>query len=471
MRHYYCAAMAIVVCLGVSGEEWTRFRGVNGAGISTGKGYPEALEKGTNSVWRTPVRPGKSSPILTRRHVFLTGLDAGKLYTQCFDRESGKLLWERSVDRVHDTLANRLNHPAGITPVTDGENVYSFFKDFGFVSYDSKGKERWKAPLGPFNNVMGLGASPILAGSHVVLLADQVEGSFLAALDRGNGELRWKVEREEGEGWGSPLFHNPPGKKPYIVTASRGQFGSYTVETGKRMSTLRGLPTTVVGSPVIQDSVLYVQGYGADAPAPFSQRLEKLDKNGDGKLSRDEYLDDAFLFGIAKYVGNRDGVITEDEWNAKQKEILGPNCLVAYELAYDGDGVLSPRELWRYDKSFTGVIPSPLVYGGAVYFVKNGGILTSLDAKSGKVLKTGRVTGALGGYSSSPVAAEGKIYIGSEDGNLAVIRAGAEWEVLSVTNIGEPIYATPALSGGEVYVRSDEALYRFEAKKRPEISK
>jgi outer membrane protein assembly factor BamB len=339
--------------------------------------------------------------------------------------------------------------------------VYSFFKDYGLVSYDANGNERWKAPLGPFQTAMGLGASPVLAGGNVIIVADQVEGSFIAAIDQRNGELRWKMDREEGEGWGSPLFLEAAGRPPYIVTTSRGQLGSYAPGSGKRVSGLRGLPTTVVGSPVIADGVLYVQGYGSDAPAPFSQRLQKLDKNNDGQLSKDEYLEDAFLAGIAKYVGNRDMIITEDEWNAKQKEVLGPNCLVAYRLEYDGQGVLAPRELWRYERSFTGVIPSPLVYQGVLYFVKNGGILTSIDTATGAARKTGRVAGALGGYSSSPVAADGKVYVASEDGSLAVLRAGAEWEILSVSNLGEAVYATPALSDGEVYLRTEEALYRF----------
>jgi outer membrane protein assembly factor BamB len=461
----------LAVCVIGAGEDWARFRGANGAGVSPGTGYPTELKKGVNVAWRTPVRPGKSSPILTARHVFLTGFDAGKLYTQCFDRHSGKLLWERSVDRAHHFIANQLNHPAGITPVTDGENVFVFFKDFGFVSYDAQGGLRWKAPMGPFNNTMGLGASPVLAGPNVVLLADQVEGSFVAALDRNNGELRWKAARDEGEGWGTPLFHDPAKRAPYIVTASRGQFGSYTLDSGKRLSSLGGLPTTVVGSPVIADGVLYVQGYGSDAPAPFSQRLEKLDKNHDGQLSKDEYLDDAFLNGIAKYVGNRDMVITEAEWIVKQREVLGPNCLVAYRLEYDSAGKLVPHELWRYEKSFTGVIPTPLVYRGILYFVKNGGILTALDAKTGAVLKTGRVTGALGGYSSSPVAADGKIYLASEDGNLAVLRAGAQWDVVSTANIGESCHATPALSGGDIFLRTEEALYRFSGSRSTTVSK
>ncbi len=461
MRVYRLVTWILAAAALSSGEDWSRFRGPNAAGIGAGSGYPASLNKESNLAWRTPVRPGKSSPILTRRHVFLTGAGDGKLYTQCFDRQTGKLLWERAVDQTHKILANRLNHPAAITPVTDGENVYSFFKDFGFVSYDPAGNLRWKTPLGPFVTTMGLGAAPILAGSGVVLLADQVEGSYVASIDRRNGELRWRTDREEGEGWGTPLYYAAAGRKPLLLTASRGQLGAYTPDGGKRVASLRGLPTTVVGSPVLIDDVLYVQGYGSDAPAPFSQRLEKLDKNHDGQLSRDEYLDEPFLYGIARFVGNRDMIITEAEWNAKQKEVMGPNCLVAYRLEFDSKGNLAPRELWRYEKSFTGVIPTPLVYQGVVYFVKNGGILTSLDAKTGAVLKTGRVTGALGGYSTSPVAADGKLYLASEDGNIAVLRAGAEWDILSTANIGEALYATPALDAGDVYLRTEEALYRF----------
>jgi len=459
MRTAICAVFLALAAL--PGEDWTRFRGPNGAGVTPGSGYPERLDPKANLAWRTPARPGKSSPVLTKKHLFLTGIDGGKLYTQCFDRESGKLLWERSVEKTSALLANRLNQPAAISPVTDGENVYVFFKDYGFVAYDTAGKLLWKTPMGPFTTTMGLGASPILIGDLLVLLADQVEGSFIAAVDKKKGELRWKKDREEGEGWGTPLHH-----APYLLTASRGQFGSYDPATGKRLTTLRGLPTTVVGSPVIDNGVLYVQGYGSDEPAPFSQRLEKLDKNKDGKLSKDEYGDEAFLAGIAKYVGNRDMVIEEAEWDAKQKEVMGPNCLVAYRLepAADGKGI-APRELWRYNKSFTGVIPTPLVYDGVIYFVKNGGILTALDARTGEARKTGRVTGALGGYSSSPVAADGKIYVASEDGNAAVVRAGAEWEVLSTTPLGEPVYATPALSDGDVYLRTEEALYRFRGKR------
>jgi outer membrane protein assembly factor BamB len=104
-------------------EEWTRFRGPNGSGVSNDSGFPIEFNKDRNLVWKTPVRPGKSSPVLTSRHIFLTSSENGKLFTECFDRQTGKLLWERAEERLRNPLENALNHPAAISPVTDGEIV------------------------------------------------------------------------------------------------------------------------------------------------------------------------------------------------------------------------------------------------------------------------------------------------------------------------------------------------------------
>jgi outer membrane protein assembly factor BamB len=443
-----------LVCLGA--EDWTRFRGPNGSGISTDKGFPTEFDKSKNLAWRTAVRPGKSSPVLTDRHVFLTASDQGKLYTQCFDRKNGNLVWERSIDRPHTEIANRLNHEAAITPVTDGANVYVFFKDFGFVSYDANGKLRWKTPLGPFMNTQGLSASPILVGNSVILVADQWENSYIAAFDRETGEMRWKVARDETEAWGTPLMHQPAGAAPQILTTSRGQLGIHAVSDGKRVFTLKGLATAIVASPVLDADTLYGFGYGVETPAPFAPRLERHDKNKDGKLTSDEYTDDPILNNLAKNVGNHDGIVSEDEWDLFAKRVLGPNCLIAIRVEKD-----HARELWRYEKNFTSVIPSTLAYQDVLYVARNGGILTTHEAATGKVSKSARISGALGGYSSSPVAADGKVWLGSEEGKVAVLRAGADWEVLAVNDLGEGIYATPALSGGVIYLRTEEALYAF----------
>ncbi len=432
-------------------ETWSRFRGPNGSGISEGQGFPVVFDQNKNVAWRTPVRPGKSSPVLTRTRVFLTAADGGMLYTICLDRKTGKILWERSINQPHTDVANRQNHGAAITPVTDGDNVYAFFKDFGIVAYDGAGNLRWKAALGPFTSLQGLGASPILAKDSVVLLADQWEKSYLIALDRATGETRWKAARDEKESWGTPVVHDSQ-----VVTVSYGMLGLYDSANGKRTVTVPGLATTIVGSPVLDGDTVYAFGYGNATSMPFAGSLKRLDKNNDGKLTADEYGTDAVLYNIARYAGNRDGIVTEDKWNAFSNAIMGPSSLVAVRLEDGG-----ARLLWRSEKSFTGVIPSPLAYQNAVFVIRNGGILTTHHPATGDVIKVGRLEDALGGYSSSPVGAEGKVWIASEKGLVSVVRAKGEWERIAVNDLREGCYASPALSDGVIYLRTEEALYAF----------
>jgi outer membrane protein assembly factor BamB len=459
----------------VPAEDWTRFRGPNGSGVSSDTGFPVQFDKTRNLLWRAPVRAGKSSPVLTARHIFLTGFEKEKLFTQCFDRQTGKLLWERIEIRKPAPEGNLLNNAAAITPVTDGENVYVFFKDIGLISYDGAGKLRWKVPLGPFANSMGLGASPILAGDSVVLQVDQIADSYIAAFDRRNGEILWKIAREESESWATPLLYRPPGSSPMVLTAGPGQYGAHRLTDGKRIFSQPGLSPAMVASPVLDHDTIYAFGYGADSPSPFSRALSKLDKNHDGQLTPDEYenipgdtpdrQEAAMYLAMGKFMGNRDGIVTQDKWDAWGRHVGGPTGLLAVRLDASG-GAIRPRELWRYDKGFAGVIPSPLLYDGVLYVVKNGGILTAFHPSTGEVLKTGRVRGALGGYSASPVAADGKIFLVSEEGKLAVLRAGADWDVLAVNDLAEGAFATPALSGGRIYVRTDEALYCFGSRSR-----
>jgi outer membrane protein assembly factor BamB len=443
-----------------SPQEWTRFRGPNGSGVSKDTGFPVEFDKTTNLLWRAPARPGKSSPVLTRRHVFLTAFEDGKLYTQCFDRETGKLLWERSVDRARVEPTNQLNHPAAITPVTDGDSVYVFFPEYGLLAYGASGKLLWQAPLGPFSNEMGHSSSPILAGSNVVLVVDQMVDPYIAAFDKRNGELRWKISREEMDGYATPLLFEPAGGKPVIITASRGVLGVHRADNGERLWSWRKLPSTEVASPILVNNTLFAFGYGNDSSNPqFSSRLQRYDKNGDGKLSPDEYGADAYLRGVGLFAGDKDGVVTKEEFDWRQSLSNQPSSLVAVELSAGG-----PAELWRYERSFVGVIASPLYYEGVLYVVRNGGLLTSFDPKTGAVLKAGRL-GPLGGYSSSPVAAEGRIYIASEEGKVVALKAGAEWEVIRINDLDETCHATPALERGSIYLRTGEALYRFGSKR------
>jgi outer membrane protein assembly factor BamB len=440
-------------------QEWSRFRGPNGSGVSDGAGFPTEFDKSKNLVWRTPVRPGKSSPVLTRRRLFLTAFEGGKLFTQCYDRETGRLLWERSVNRRRVEPAHNLNHPAAITPVTDGETVYVFFPEYGLLAYDVDGKERWSAPLGPFSNENGHSSCPIIAGENVILVVDQMLGSYIAAFDRRSGELRWRTPREEMDGYATPLLYQPAGDRAAVITASRGQLGAHRVDNGKRLWSWKNLSPSEVASPILVNDNLFTFGYGNDRATPFSVPLQKYDRNADGKLTPEEYGDDAYLKGVGHFVGNTDGIVTKEEFDFRQNMSGGPSSLLAIQLG--ADPAAMPREIWRYEKSFTAVVPSPLYYDGVLYVLKNGGILTSFNPKNGEVTKAGRMAGALGSYSSSPVAAEGKIFIASEEGKVAVLKAGAEWVVMQINDLEEGCYATPALERGSIYLRTSEALYRF----------
>lgn len=446
----------------IHAENWSRFRGPNGSGVAAGTGYPAEFGPDKNLLWKSAVAPGKSSPILTARHVFLTAFAGEKLLTQCFDRGTGKLLWERSVGRERKANTHRLNEPAAITPVTDGSNVYVFFEDWGLLSYDDAGELRWKTPLGPFTNAQGLGISPILADGLLVLQVDQLAGSYIAAFDPSNGETVWKTEREERDAWSTPVVYRSDGGSAQILTVGDRRMGAHDLKSGKRTFTLPALAGAIVASPVLAGNTLYAFGYSFGRPLPFDARLAKLDKNGDGVLGIGEYEDNAWLTGMARFSGNQDGVLNRAEWDDVVRRLDGPSRLVAMRLEPGAEGgVLRASEIWKYEKSFVGVIPSPLLYDGVLYFVKNGGILTAMDAATGKMLKQGRLKDAIDPYSASPVAADGKIYFASETGKLSVVAPGAAWEVIAVNDLNEEIYATPALSDGKIFVRTMGGLYCF----------
>ena len=170
--------------------------------------------------------------------------------------------------------------------MTDGENVYVFFRDFGLISYDAAGAVRWKKPMGPFANRMGAVASPIIAGTSLVLVLDQFEGSEIVALSLATG--RGAVEDRRGsetDAWTTPALYAPPGQPAQIVTAGGGSFGGHSVESGARLWTHKGMAPAMVASPVVTGDTVVGFGYGYDGTPPFAEALTKSDKDGDGRLS------------------------------------------------------------------------------------------------------------------------------------------------------------------------------------------
>ena len=456
-----CIRVALVVLLlghasQVLSEDWTRFRGPNGSGISADSGFPEELDAESNLKWKTPVPPGKSSPVLTSQHLFLTAHEGEKRLTLCVDRLTGQVLWQRSLTATLDVVTHQLNDPAAPSPVTDGENVYVFFEDAGLASYSSEGDLRWKVDLGPASNLQGLGASPVLSDGLLILQVDRSENSYIAAFRSANGNLAWKVGRVEADSWTTPVIQRF-GEGARILTVSDGFLGAHDLSNGQRKLTAPEVAGYMIASPVLAGDVLFALGYNLAKPPSFDGPLSKMDANGDGKLDAFETRASSFHTGLARSKGNRDGVLERHEYDEVMAVYSGPSRLAAVRLGEDG----SAERLWSYERSFVGVIPAPLVLDGTLFHVKNGGILTAMDASTGEVVKQGRLREASDGYSASPVAAEGRIYFASEAGKISVVTGGADWRVVSVADLGEEIYATPALSEGDMFVRTNAHLYRL----------
>src|SRR5579872_6605533 len=186
-------------------EDWTQYRGPNASGVSASTGLPFEFGPEKNVVWKTRLPPGHSSPIMAGNRIFVTAFDNPKLLTFCLERSSGEIQWRREASRPRAEYHQPTNTPASPSPVTDGKNVYAFFGDYGIVSYGPDGNERWRLPLGPFNNVNGHGSSPILADDKLVLICDQDTNSYLIAVDKESGHVRWKIDRPEAtRGYSTP---------------------------------------------------------------------------------------------------------------------------------------------------------------------------------------------------------------------------------------------------------------------------
>jgi outer membrane protein assembly factor BamB len=190
-----------------AGQAWPEFRGANGSGVSATTGLPTTFDGRTNVAWSVAVPPGRSSPIVSGRRLFLTAAEGPKLLVLALDVRTGKEEWRYSLDRSRKgEVDDRYNDPASPTPAVDGEGVYAFFPDFGLVGVSLSGRERWRLSLGPFLNNYGMASSPIVRSESVLLQCDQARDSFLLAVDRRTGSVRWRRARPSTiEGWSTPI--------------------------------------------------------------------------------------------------------------------------------------------------------------------------------------------------------------------------------------------------------------------------
>ncbi|MGH8246552.1 MAG: PQQ-binding-like beta-propeller repeat protein, partial [Gammaproteobacteria bacterium] len=441
----------------------------NGSGLAETTGLPSEFGPQTNVIWKVPLPPGASSPVLTKERIFVTAAASGALVTFCLNRTTGATIWRRELPAPRSEPRHKLNHAASSTPATDGENVYVFFGEFGLISYGPSGNERWRMPLGPFSNLHGMAASPILIGEKLVMVCDQDNDSFLLALNKENGSLLWKSARPEVvHGFATPtVFFSQEGPAQVIVPGSY-QVVAYSAETGEKIWWVAGLTWQVKTTAIVAGDTVYATGWapGADegqrlALPPFEVVLKAADTNGDGKISSEELPEKWKHSGSWDFIDlERDGLLDPRDWSFYRARRSSQNVTMAIRPAGRKGDLTETGILWKQERSVPQV-SSPLLYRGLLYTIKDGGILTSFDPATGAILKQGRLRDAIGNYYASPVAADDKIFLPSETGKVAVVSPGADWQLLRVNDLGESCYATPALAGGRIYLRTGESLYCF----------
>jgi outer membrane protein assembly factor BamB len=478
-------AAILVSCLSVSlvGQgDWNQFRGPGGTGIAAGtKKLPVKFGPNDYLNWKCDVGAGHSSPCIRGELVFLTTSAGKKLETWCIDRKTGEVRWRRAVTANVIERHHRINSPASSTPTADGERVYVCFGSFGLLCYDFAGAELWRREVEPARNMFGTAASPIVFDKLLIWNRDNRTGSNLEAIRGATGETVWRTDRGSfGSGWSTPtVWRN--GDVDELLIYGVFQLTAYDVRTGKERWSVPGLADEPCITPVTGEGLVFVSSYNMRINPeviglPTFERLrEDYDTDGNGKLNREEAKKNKSVLSRADADGegdhplsmffrfldkDRDGEIGATEWKKMSSWLGGfkhANALVAIR---PGDGEKKSAEIaWQHGRGVP-ECPSPLYHDGRVYLVKNAGIATCLDAKTGELAYQERI-GSRGPCYASPVVGDGKIYTASARGVITVFAVGDELKVLARNDLKERIMATPALVDGTIYVRTEKHLFAF----------
>jgi outer membrane protein assembly factor BamB len=419
-------------------QNWPSFRGPRASGIADGQFPPITWDAATkhNIRWQTPIPGlGHSGPIIWEDRVYVTtavsgdgkaqfrpglygDVDSVKEATEhtwrvyCLDKNSGKVLWERTACKGVPKIKR---HPkashANPTPATDGRHVIASFGSEGLYCYDRDGSLLWQKNLGVLDSgwfydadyQWGFGSSPIRYENLVIVQCDVGKDSFLAAYHVADGKEAWRKARDEIPSWGTPTIIEGPQRVELVTNATKYARG-YDPHTGAELWRLGRHAEITVPTPVYGDGLIFItSGYRPVQPI----YAVRPGANGDISL----------------------------------KEGQTANAAVAWSTQKGGP-----------------YMPTPLVYRGYLYTCSNTGIVTCYEAKTGKQVYKERV-GGQGGYTASPVAADGRIYFTSEESGVRVVAAGPKFELLAVNLLGDPCMATPAISDGMIVVRSQHYVF------------
>lgn len=410
---------------------WPRWRGPLDTGVAPDANPPTEWSETENLRWKVRIPGlGHAAPIIWNNRVYImtavkTNRPAAagdteapaerrrgrgkrpptnvfKFVVMSLDRKTGRTVWESTaIEAVPHEAGHHDATQASSSPITDGKHIYAHFGSRGLFCLDMQGKILWQKDLGDMQtrNNFGEGSSPALHGNTIVVNWDHEGDSFIVALDKNSGSELWRVDRDEPTSWSTPVIVEDGGR-PVVVVSATNFVRAYDLKTGELIWKCSGMTANTIPTPVVGDGLLYaVSGFRGNA-----------------------------LLAI-RYAGAR------------------------------GDLTHSKRIVWSFDKH-TPYVPSPLLYGDALYFLENNrSILSCLDSATGKPYYTQQRLDGVEGVYASPVGAGGHVYIPGRNGATAVLKRGTQYDVVSVNKLDDGIDASPAIAGDELYLRGREHLY------------
>lgn len=473
-------------CATAAELDWSQYRGPNGSGVSeTGK-PPIEFGPGKNVEWKIKIPSGVSSPTIADNKILITALEEGRLMTLCLDRNSGKKLWRKLAPDVPLENFHQYANQASSTPATDGKNVYVYFGSYGVIAYSLDGEELWKRPFKTPPTMFGTGTSPIIYNDMVILQRDgDFTESNVIAMDAKTGATIWEAKRPApGGGYSTPMIWNHDGESE-LIAIGKGLVTSYGPSNGNEKWFARGMTFSAIAVAVAGNGMLYASSTGTGDPAdplilPTWNELMKHDANEDGLITSSEVPQDmtlkvrqelsldvegnalsiAWLVGAPMVDTDQSKSLTEDEWiGAVEFFDSNRDHLIAIKPGGRSDATDS-HVVWDGARGLS-EMPSPLFYQNRLYYIRNGGLFTSYDPQSGKRIIDRERIGIVAQFVQSPVAADGRIYVGDESGRIAVIKAGDELNILAKTDLEERLWATPAIVGDTIYYRTENHLWAF----------
>lgn len=449
---------------------WPQFRGPHGSGVADDQKPPVEFGPEKNVKWKVPVPPGASSPIVVGDQLVITAFDDGKLYTIAYNRADGTEAWRAhapaiAIEPYHKTEGS----PAASTSATDGERIVSYFGSCGLFCYDLAGHELWRHEMPTAATVadFGTGVSPVIADGLVVLQRDESKDPKIIALDVATGEPKWEKKRDSRSSFSTPaVWETSSGK--HVVAPGIGKMIGYNLRSGEEDWHVDGMPSACCTTPVTADGILFFAGWSPGDPEdkdfkmPAYDDLLKGDADGDGVLSKEEASKGQMKDFFDNQDQDKDGMLTREEWDNLLK-FIAQSRNSAFALKPGGTGAVGTTHmLWKKTHGLP-YVPSGIVYRGQYMLLKDGGIVTAYDAKTGDELYLKRAVAA-GNYYASPVAANGNVYFTSlPDGTVTVLKAGSPKPEVVATNppLDERTAATPAIADDTLYFRTAGHLYAF----------